>query len=115
VGLSASFYGNLTYSLIRSREKNLSLHGMANYQNVTSTILALPLYQDRIRSLALGAAYDRADSWNGSDNLGIDLIQGLPILGAKMHAEQSRPEGRARYTRMTGYWTRLQQPLYKQL
>ncbi|HSW68692.1 MAG TPA: ShlB/FhaC/HecB family hemolysin secretion/activation protein [Gammaproteobacteria bacterium] len=112
VGMSASFYGNLNYSMIRSREKNLSLHLAANYQNVTSTILAFPLYQDRIRSLALGADFDAADRWNGSNNLGIDLIQGLPIMGAHMHAEQSRPEGRARYTRLTAYFARLQ-PVYK--
>ncbi len=113
VGMSASVYGNLTYALIRSREKNLWLHTAANYQNVTSTILGFPLYQDRVRSLAVGAAYDTTDRWNGSDNLGFDVIHGFPILGAQMHAEQSRPEGRAQYTRLTAYFTRLQQPLYK--
>jgi len=113
VGLSASFYGNLSYPLIRSREKNLSIHTAANYQNVTSTFFGLPLYQDRIRSLSLGAAYDTTDSWNGSDYLGFDVIHGFPIFGAQMHAEQSRPEGRAQYTRVTAFLTRTQQPFYK--
>lgn len=115
VGLSASFYGNLTYSLIRSRERNLSLHALANYQNVTSTILGFPLYQDRIRSLTFGGAFDTTDRWNGSDNVGLDIVQGLPIFGAQMHAEQSRPEGRSQYTRLTASLSRLQQPLYKRL
>lgn len=115
VGLSALFYGGLNYSLIRSREKNLSLHAMANYENVTSTILSAPLYQDRIRSLDLGGTFDTTDRWNGSDSLGLDVIHGFPILGAQMHAEQSRPEGRAQYTRITAFLSRLQQPLYKML
>jgi len=115
VGESASVYANLTYSLIRSREQNLSLHGIANYQNVTSTILAFPLYQDRVRSLTVGAAYDTTDRWNGSDNLGLDVIHGFPILGAQMHALQSRPDGRAQYTRLTANLARLQQPFYKRL
>ncbi len=115
VGMSASIYGGLIYSLIRSREQNVTLHAMANYQNVTSTILAAPLYQDRIRSLDLGGTYDTTDRWNGSDNLGLDVIHGFPILGAQMHAEQSRPEGRAQYTRMTAFLSRLQQPFYKMI
>lgn len=115
VGLSASFYGNLTYALIRSREQNLFLHALANYQNVTSTILGFPLYQDRVRSLTFGGTYETSDRWNGSDNMGLDLVQGFPILGAAMHAEQSRPEGRAQYTRMMLNISRLQQPFYKRL
>ena len=114
VGMSASAYGSLNYSLIRSREKNLSLHLAANYQNVTSTILQTPLYQDRIRSLDLGAIFDTTDRWSGSDNVGLDVIHGFPILGAQMHAEQSRPEGRAQYTRSSAFFTRTQ-PLYKLL
>jgi len=112
VGLSASFYGSLNYSLIRSREQNLSLHATANYQNVTSTILATPLYQDRIRSLDLGAIYDTTDRLNGLDNLGVDVIQGFSILGAQLHADQSRPKGQSSYTRMTANLSRVQ-PLYK--
>ncbi len=114
VGLSASFYANLTYAMIRSRERNLSLHAYANYQNVTSTILATPLYQDRIRSLTLGATYDTSDRWSGSDNFALDVIHGFPILGAKMHSEQSRPDGRAEYTRVTGSFSRLQ-PIHNQI
>jgi len=47
--------------------------------------------------------------------MGLDVVQGFPILGAAMHAEQSRPEGRARYTRMMLNLSRLQQPFYKRL
>jgi len=114
VGMSASAYANLTYSMIRSRSQNLYLHAMANYQNVTSTILGFPLYQDRVRYLDLGTVWDTTDRWNGSDNLGFDAIHGFPILGAQMHELQSRPEGRAQYTRATASLSRLQ-PIYKLL
>ncbi len=115
VGMSASVYGGLTYAMIRSREQNLSLHALGNYQNVTSTILAFPLYQDRVRSLTLGGSYDTTDRWNGSDAVGLDLVHGFPILGAQMHALQSRPEGRAQYTRIVANFSRTQQPLFKQI
>lgn len=108
IGRSNSFYGNVYYPVIRTRTKNLYAHAIANYQNVTSQILETPFYQDRIRSLTLGGNFDGTDSYGGYNTAGLDVVQGFEFFGADMHALQSRPRGRAKYTRAVGSASRLQ-------
>lgn len=108
VGRNFLVFTDLSYPWIRDRSKNLVLHGTANYQNVTSTILGGPFYQDRIRDIVLGFAFDNIDSYHGQNNLGIDVVKGFPILGAADHFYQSRPNGQAKYVRGTVTASRLQ-------
>jgi hemolysin activation/secretion protein len=63
-------YGNSTFAFLdyaypiwRTRTKNLFVHAAANYQNVNSTILSAPFYDDRIRSLIIGGTIDGVDRW----------------------------------------------------
>jgi hemolysin activation/secretion protein len=105
-GRSKLLYFDVSYPLIRDRENNLIIHSTFNYQNVTSTILGFPFYDDRIRSLVLGFSYDRADSLRGTNTFGLDMTHGFNILGAKQHEQLSN--GHSQYTRFNPTFSRLQ-------
>lgn len=108
ISRSASIYSNLIYPLIRLRNQNLNLKGQANYQNVSSTILGFPFYQDRFRTLAIGGDYNGSDRWRGYDTLALNLMHGFGIWGAQPHFYQSRPEGQPVFTLSTFSASRLQ-------
>lgn len=108
VGRNFLVFTDLSYPWIRDRSKNFVIHGAANYQNVTSTILGGPFYQDRIRDIVFGFTFDNIDSHHGQNSLGIDVVKGFPILGAADHFYQSRPNGQASYVRGTITASRLQ-------
>lgn len=108
IGQSFSVYSNFDYSLIRARSQNLTLRSMLNYQNVNSTIFGLPFYQDRFRSLGLGAYYDIADGWYGANSMELDFFHGFPIFGAQPHFLQSRPKGQTAFSKFNFTGSRLQ-------
>lgn len=108
IGRSTWIFTDIIYPVIRSRERNLVVHGQANYQNVFSTISEFPFYQDRIRSLATGAFYESADKHKGVNTAGIDFTQGLNVMGAHQHLNQSRPLGNTEYLRTNIFLGRLQ-------
>jgi len=108
VSRSTSFYSNFTYPLIRSRTQNLNLNGQANYQNVDSTILGFPFYQDRFRTLGVGGDYATTDRWRGYDTLSLNVMHGFTIWGANPHFYQSRPKGQPCFTLSTFTASRVQ-------
>lgn len=108
IGQSFSVYSNFDDSIIRSRSQNLTWRTMLNYQNVNSTILGIPFYQDRFRSIGQGLYYDVADKWLGVNNMELDYYQGFPIWGAQDHFLQSRPRGRTAFSKFTLNAGRLQ-------
>lgn len=99
VGRSFSIYGYMVYPVIRTRETSLFFRTAANYQNVSSTILTLPYYNDLIRSIGAGGYFTTTDCLKGADSLEIFASKGLPIMGAVPHVNQSRPRGRERFTK----------------
>ena len=108
VGHNVSYTTDFSYPIIRDRSKNFIVHGGASYQNVTSTILGTPFYQDRLRTLVVGAAYNVIDSWHGINDFGLDITHGFDIWGAHDHQNQSRPDGHSIYTRYNLTVSRLQ-------
>ena len=108
VGRNLSVYTDLSYPVIRDRDRNLSLHSTVNYQNINSTILEVPFYEDRIRSLDLGVNFDNIDHYHGINTASFDVTHGFAILGANIHENMSRPNGQARYTKLNAAFTRLQ-------
>jgi hemolysin activation/secretion protein len=108
VGHNTMFFTDFSYPVIRDRSKNLVVHTAANYQNVSSTILGQPFYQDRIRSWVVGATFENIDSWHGINDVGLDITKGFDVAGAHDHALQSRPEGTSIYTRYNLTLSRLQ-------
>ncbi len=109
VARNATGYMDLSYPVIRSRSTNLYLHSTANYQNVTSTILSSPFYQDRIRSIIVGGAFNHLDHWFGLNTVSLDIEHGFPIWGAHTHTLQSNPFGRTVFTKENLTLARLQQ------
>ena len=109
VGRSTTYFADVTYPYIRSRNKNLIFHALANYQNVFSNLLmTIPFYRDRIRSLTVGASFDKIDSWRGINTVVFDIEHGFPIMGARDHFLQSRPNGQTPYTKYNLTLSRLQ-------
>ncbi len=100
VGRNFLVFTDLSYPWIRDRGKNFITHAAFNYQNVTSTILSFPFYQDRIRSLVVGFSFDHVDTYHGVNSIGMDATHGFNFWGASMHALQSRPEAGSIYTRI---------------
>jgi hemolysin activation/secretion protein len=108
VGHNTLLFTDFSYPVIRDRSKNLIVHTAANYQNVTSTILGQPFYQDRIRTLVVGATYENIDGWHGINDFGLDITKGFDVAGAHDHELQSRPMGSSIYTRYNLTLSRLQ-------
>ncbi|MDR3478400.1 MAG: POTRA domain-containing protein [Gammaproteobacteria bacterium] len=108
VGRNFLLFTDVSYPLIRSRNKNLTVHSTFNYQNVNATIFGFPFYQDRIRSLVVGAAFDNVDSWHGSNTLSLDVTHGYPLWGAHNHFYQSNVAAQVPYTRINPSLSRLQ-------
>lgn len=98
VGWNESIYGSLFYPVIRSRNENLIIRATANYQNVYSTLLSFPFYDDRFRVLTLGAFYNTTDKLEGYDTIDISANQGFDIFGAGQHLLMSRPDGQSKFT-----------------
>jgi hemolysin activation/secretion protein len=108
VGRNFLVFTDFSYPLIRSRNTNLTVHSTFNYQNVTATIFGFPFYQDRIRSLVVGASFDNVDRWHGSNSLSVDMTHGYPWWGAHNHFYQSNVAGQSPYTRINPSLSRLQ-------
>ncbi len=108
IGRNFTINTDFSYPIIRDRSENLLIHGGASYQNVTSTILSSPFYQDRIRTLVLGASFNMIDKWRGVNDVGLDITHGFDIFGAHDHELQSRPQGHSIYVRYNGTVSRLQ-------
>ena len=107
---SQSFRLGATDPLIRSRARNVSLHADFVVRNSETTIFGHPLSRDRIRFISLGALYDSADRFGGVNQLGLDLDQGISILGASKEGstDLSREKGRADFTKFRLTASRLQ-------
>lgn len=112
-GLNDNYYSNIMIPAIRTRSSSLNYVVAFNYLDSNTTVLSQPLYQDHLRNLDLGVLYSFADRWYGSNNIGGNFRQGLPILGYSSDynpdtATTSRPGGRGDYTKMSFLLNRLQ-------
>ncbi len=72
----------LSYPLVRSRERTLTLHGELGYLNTKVDLLGADFSRDRLRTALAGLSYRQAGFLNGTLNIVGQVIQGLPILGA---------------------------------
>jgi len=107
-GRSQLFYVDLSYPMVRSRQENFNIHSSFNYQNVMSTILGEPFYNDLLRSLIIGGQYTLLDQYRGFNTVQINLKHGFTIMGAVMHVNQSRPLAVPDYTHINLDLSRLQ-------
>lgn len=72
----------LSYPWIRTRSENLLLNADFNVRNDYTHAGDSVLFNDRNRSITIGANYDLADRWLGVNMARLSLTQGLPILDA---------------------------------
>lgn len=112
-GLNDNYYTTVTYPVIRTRTKSLTMRGGFNYLDSEVDAFEALLYMDHIRSFDLGGTYNFSDTWYGSNLITGDFRQGLPILGYTSNtdpdtAHTSRPGGRGDYTKIAMTASRLQ-------
>lgn len=108
LGNSTYIFGDFSYPIVRTRSENIFLHSTLNYQNVNSTILGFPFYNDRLRSIVLGGSIDGTDRWKGVNSFGTDFEQGFDIMGADQHVRQSRLKGVPNFTKVSLNGSRIQ-------
>ena len=107
----------LARPLIRSRAENLRLNlsfSVNDYKTEASPVDGsgvFPILHDSIRSVRLSAIWETIDKYHGANLLGLQLSQGLNILGATRTGETpnpSNPNGRSDYTKLNFDASRLQ-------
>ena len=109
-GDSNAVSATVVHPVIRTRSRNLSVAGGFDYRNATTTILDVTDSKDRVRSVFVGGTYDFIDRFRGISLVGVELRQGLDILGATEtgSANLSRAGGHSDFTKITAAARRKQ-------
>lgn len=81
----------LTQPLIRTRSRNLSVFAGLRMQNSDNDVLGDTISKDRTRVLAVGGSFDFVDRFGGITLAGIDVAQGLDVLGARDEDDDPPP------------------------
>lgn len=91
--------GQLSYPMIRSREKNLTLTGGLDFRQSETLQLGAVTADDQLMSLRLGASYDQADTFGGGgiNLMAVTLSHGLNAFGAQA---ESRAGAEPDYTKL---------------
>jgi hemolysin activation/secretion protein len=97
----------LSYPVIRQREKNLTLTGLAFFSNNESDALGQPFNRDYLRGFRARADADVADSLRGINQFNLAFSQGIDELGAGAPMP-SRAAGRVDFSKIEGQVSRLQ-------
>jgi hemolysin activation/secretion protein len=99
-----STYGEagLFYPVVRARERNLTLTGLAFMSDNYSDILESPFNVDRLRGLRGKADADIADSLQGVNQFNITFSQGIEGLGSTNNGNPlaSRAAGRVDFSKI---------------
>lgn len=109
----------LSHPLIRTRSENLEVSGSFVWTKSQTDFAFLALFEDRLRILRAGLAYDFVDQFSGINLIEFELSQGLDILNASTSTGNdtvvdgktpslSRTLGRSDFTKVTADVSRLQ-------
>jgi hemolysin activation/secretion protein len=101
----------LSYPVLRSRERNLTVSGLAFFSDSESDVFAQPLTRDRLRGLRVRLDGDGADPWRGINQFNVTVSHGFQGLGSSSNGDLllSRPlAGRVDFSKIEGYAARLQ-------
>lgn len=105
-------YGDagLSYPVIRSRERNLTVSGLFFGSNSESDVLGAPFNNDRLRGFRGRADGDFADPWQGINQVYGIFSQGIEGLGSTQNGNllASRTVGRVDFSKVEGYAGRTQ-------
>lgn len=110
---SVTFEAGLTYPLIRTRERNLSLSVLGFATDTWSELLDSPNTEDRLRGVRLRSSYDEVDTTFGTlgqTQARITVSRGIDGLGS---TENNQPRasvagGRVDFTKIEGRVSRTQ-------
>lgn len=82
-GASESLEANLSYPIIRQRDKTLVVDGGFEWKNSRTKILGEELYDDRLRIAKAGVNFNFTDSFAGYSVLDVRYAQGLNVFGVR--------------------------------
>lgn len=93
----------LTYPLISSRANSITLGAGITAQEARVTILGVGIYHDVWRVADFSIAYSGNDFLAGDMSSAVDVVQGLPFLGASPnHSAELSLDGRTTFTKVAG-------------
>jgi hemolysin activation/secretion protein len=110
---STNFDAGLSYPIIRQREENLTISGLAFAEDDDADTLGAPFNRDRLRGVRVKLDGDLADAWQGINQLNVTLSQGINGLGSTDNGNllASRLVGRVDFTKLEATLSRTQ-PLF---
>lgn len=96
------FDGGLSYPVIRSRERNLTVSGLIFSSDNFSNVLNLPFNDDKLRGLRGKIDADVADVLRGVNQFNLTLSQGIEGLGSTINGNPlaSRAAGRVDFSKL---------------
>lgn len=108
---SATWSLKLAHPFIRTRQRNLSGHVRFDYKDTESYNLGALATDDKTRVLRAGVNYDRADAYNGINQVLTELSWGLDALDATPYGSslKSRADGHADFQKITLNLSRKQE------
>lgn len=108
-GTSTSFDLRVESPILRSRKENFTPRATLSYRDSDVTVLNVESFDDSLRVVRAGAAYDVEDSLSGVNIFDAELSQGLDIFGASEHGVgRSRIDGKEDFTKINFDISRLQ-------
>jgi hemolysin activation/secretion protein len=109
-GKSMNLSAQISYPIIRQRDKTWLVSGQFEYKNVGTDLLGDPLFRDRIRSVGVTSRYSFSDSHDGLNFIQGSLSKGLDILAARETGspDLSRLQGHSDFLKAEFIYTRLQ-------
>ncbi len=112
---STVFETGLTFPIIRTRERNLSVTGLWFMSHNEGVIFDMPMFApstlDRLRGGRLKVNGDWADPWNGINQVNVTVSKGLDGAGSTENGQPlaSRLNGRVDFSKVEATVTRVQQ------
>jgi hemolysin activation/secretion protein len=105
-----SFETGLSYALVRTKERNLTLTGKLFAKDSSSTVLGLPFGEDRLRGVRLSAGGDSVDDFDGKNQWKVTVSQGFKGLGSTLMGSPlaSIANGRPDFTKVEANANRTQ-------
>ena len=94
---------DVVYPWLRSRSASLYLTGQLEYRDSSQDVLGASFFEDRIRSVRVGARLLFEDAWGGSSFIAVVGSHGLDVAGASERGDPllSRSDGDPAYAKLT--------------
>lgn len=110
-GRNYALSAGVSHPIIRSRQTNWFVNSDFTAQRINLSSLDVNLYQDHLRVLKLGSAYDFLDSTNAVNRLEANIHKGFDWDTGNGGLSHSRNNGKASFWKGTANATRIQ-PLF---